>query len=192
MKHTQKKKGKGKSNEQCTNISTSSSYRGSQGCFFVEGRAHKAGRFRFPNPGFCFGVLICLSRGQKRTSLCFPAHALLLIPHSSWKQFFFLVFLSLKTLHLLPPPSSSSPSSLPNTYPTLSCPSCPLARSEVETCVFPAPAWRERKKSEVRSLPLALTPPLPAEASRQTGASHGTFINPRQIAMNPLHSHWPV
>lgn len=85
---------------------------------------------------------------------------------------------------------SSIPPLLPNTYPTLFCPSCPLARSEVETCVSLHLHGRERKKSEVRSLPpppLPL-PSLPAEESRQTGAEHGTFINPRQIAKNPLHT----
>lgn len=89
---------------------------------------------------------------------------------------------------------SSIPPLLSNTYPTFFCPSCPLARSEVETCVSLHLHGRERKKSEVRSLPPPfLRPPLPslpAEESRQTGAEHGTFINPRQIAKNPLHTRW--
>lgn len=133
---------------------------------------------------FCFGVLICLSRGQ-RLSLCFLARALLLIPvHLGNSPLFFL-----KTFPFF---LSSIPPLLSNTYPTLFCPSCPLARSEVETCVSLHLHGRERKKSEVRSLPPPfLRPPLPslpAEESRQTGAEHGTFINPRQIAKNPLHT----
>lgn len=121
-----------------------------------------------------------------------------------WVSVFFLVhycwspliqetvhfFKNFSFLSFSPPRRSSSPS-LPNTYPTLFCPSCPFARSEVETCVSLHLHGRERKKSEVRSLPpLSLT--LPSEESRQTGAEHGTFINPRQIAMNPLHIHWLV
>lgn len=100
-------------------------------------------------PIFCFGVLICLSRGQ-RMSLFF-ARALLLIPvHLGNSPLFFFFFL--KSPFFL----SSIPPLLPNTYPTLFCPSCPLARSEVETCVSLHLHGRERKKSEVRSL----SPPL--------------------------------
>lgn len=46
-------------------------------CFLEEGIHSQS--LSVSNPGFCFGVLICLSRGQ-RMSLCFLAHAPLLIP----------------------------------------------------------------------------------------------------------------
>lgn len=64
---------------------------------------------------------------------------------------------------------------------------------------FPAPAPREKKRERKVKSDLSLSPlsppspppppslPLPAEESRQTGAERGTFINPGQIAMNPLH-----
>lgn len=135
--------------------------------------------FSLSSPGFCFGALICLFRSQ-RMSLCVPAGALLLIPAhlGNHPQ---LLFLSLSPFSLKP--SSSASSSPPNTYPTLSAPSCPLARSEVETCVSLHLHGGERKKSEVRSL---ASPPCRG-GSRQTGAVHETFINPRQRAESLLN-----
>lgn len=96
--------------------------------FFFWRRAHKAGRLQF---GFCFGVLICPSRGQKEG--VFSLTCTTIDPHSCRRRwgrergplFFFLVFSFINPpsppLRLLPPlPPPSSP--LPNTYPTLSAP----------------------------------------------------------------------
>lgn len=151
--------------QQCTNISNSI-YRESQ---VRRGGHTKPLAFSFQSNGVCFGVLICLSRGQ-RMSLCFLALALLLIPTHLGNSPLFSVFSFLLSFFK---PSTSllllllllSQIPIPPFLPLLS--SCPEWSGDM---CFPAPAWRERKKSEVRSLPLALPPSLPAEGSRQTGA----------------------
>lgn len=153
MKHTKKTQ---KTKEQCTNISTSI-YRESQ-VFFEEGI--KSWSLSLSNPGFCFGVLICLSRSQ-RMSLCFLVHALLLNPTLLGNSPFFSVFLSLN----FPPPSSSSSffSFFPKYLSHPFCPSCPLARSEVETCV--SLHLHGEKGRKVKS-DLSLSPSLQRGADR--------------------------
>lgn len=82
----------------------------------------------------------------------------------------------------------------------------PIPPSSAPLVLLPGVKWRhvfpctcmEEKGRKVKS-DLSLSPPpfprpplpsLPAEESRQTGAEHGTFINPRQIAKTPLHTRW--
>lgn len=99
--------------------------------------------FSLSSPGFCFGVLICLFRSQ-RMSLCVLARALLLIPTAHLGNdpqlcCFFPPSLSFFKALLLCLFSSKYLS-----HPF--CPSCPLARSEVETCVSLHLHGREREK----------------------------------------------
>lgn len=111
------------------------------------------------NPDFCFGVLICLSRGQ-RMSLCVVAHEPLLIPTHLGNSPLFPVFSSLSP----PPPSSSSFFFSLKYLSHPFCPSCPLARSEVETCVsLHLHGEKGRKVKSDLSLSYSLPPPCRGE-----------------------------
>lgn len=125
--------------------------------FFLRGRHTKLVAFTFQS----WLLLWCVDlsvHGPKNESL-FSCSCNTVDPHSSRKQstfssFFLQALLLLLLLSQIP---------IPPVLPLLS--SCPEWSGDM---CFPAPAWRERKKSEVRSLTLPLS--LPAEGSRQTGA----------------------
>lgn len=146
----------GKEKEQCTNISTST-YRESQvwGGGYTELVA-----FSFQS----WHLLWCVDlsvQGPKNESL-FCAHAPLLIPAHLGNSPLFYVF-SLFSLNPPPPSSSSVFSSSPKYLSHPFCPSCPLARSEVETCV--SLHLHGEKGRKVKS-DLSLSPSLPPSLQR--------------------------
>lgn len=128
-------------------------YKESQVVFFKR-KAYKAGSFHFP---ILASTLVCwFVCPRAKEWVCFLAHAILLIPtHLGNSPLFPLSFFKPSSFF------SFSPKYLSHPF----CPSCPLARSEVETCV--SLHLRGEKGRKVKSdLSPSLSPSLQRGADR--------------------------